>query len=116
MSRRIFKYELEALPRQMIKMHKGAQHLKIVVQSGMPQLYALVDENQELETRIFRLVTTGEEFNADNCVYIDTFVAEGWFVGHVFEQFEGDGDVVSKRFAQDFRDIDKELQQLKAVA
>lgn len=81
------------------------------MQNNLPVVYALVDETQPPEQRIFRIVSTGEEFNAEGCEFIGTFVAEGWFVGHVFEQTEGNGpDPVSDRYAEDFREIGRNMR------
>ena len=84
----IHKYPLnvEALP--TIKMPAGAQVLCVQVQKGAPCLWAIVDPDQPLEYRYFRVCGTGYGFGMDrtNSRYIGTFqLDEGAFVGHVFE-------------------------------
>jgi hypothetical protein len=101
---RIFKYPLRVEQRELVMMPEEAQILSVQVQNSIPVLYALVDDSAKLQARIIRTVTTGEEFNLEGR-FIGTFILEGWFVGHVFEQDEGVEDSRSSRFVEDFREI-----------
>jgi hypothetical protein len=101
---RIFKYPLRVEQRELVMMPEEAQILSVQVQNGIPVLYALVDDSAKPQARIIRTVTTGEEFNLEGR-FIGTFILEGWFVGHVFEQDGGIEDSRSSRFAEDFREI-----------
>lgn len=76
--RRIFKYELDVLPRFMIWMPEGAEILSVGRQGPLPYLWASVDDTRKLEQRVFRTMTTGEVFNEERLK----------FVGHI--QLGGD--------------------------
>lgn len=90
----------------MVQMPKGAQVLTARFQQGMPFLWAVVEEDQPFEPRIFRVVCAGEVFNAEGLIYITSFEAEDWFIGHVFEQpASGAPDPISDRYKDDFKDI-----------
>lgn len=95
----------------MLQMPAGGIVLTLRMQNDMPHLWVLHPNPQaEVETRIFRLVTTGEEFNPAGCTYIGSFEAQGWFIGHVFEQTDSaEADVVSLRYRDDFRQIKSDL-------
>jgi beta-lactamase class D len=80
-------------------MPEEAQILSVQVQNGIP-----VDDSAKPQVSIIRTVTTGEEFNLEGR-FLGTFILDGWFVGHVFEQNEGVEDSRSSRFAEDFREI-----------
>lgn len=103
---RVLKTTLEVEARQLLYLPQGAQLLSVVVQTDeRPHLYYLADEARPAEQRIIRTVSAGEEFNADSCRYIGTFSIAGWYVGHVFEQFEGHADVRSARYVEDRREV-----------
>lgn len=111
--KRIFKYPLTVEPRQLLQIHKDAEILSVQVQmSEFPVLYALVESGTtELETRIIRGVTTGEEFNGDGCWYVGTVILKNWFVWHVWEQFGKEPDPISDRFKDDRKQINDELEE-----
>lgn len=79
----------------------------MLVQNGFPVIYGLVDGDNLVppERHIIRLVTTGENFNAEGAEYIGSVIIDGWFVGHIFDQPEGINDPSSDRFADDFRQL-----------
>jgi hypothetical protein len=68
--RRIFKYELDVLPRFMIWLPEGAEILSVGRQGPLPYLWASVDETRKLEQRVFRTMTTGEVFNEERLKFI----------------------------------------------
>lgn len=113
MPQRIFKYDLEVESRQLIQMPKGAKILSVAEQRERPVLFALVDGNEkEFEHRVFRIVTTGEDFNANSQQeFIGTIIIKDWYTAHVFEQTVSGGlpDPVSDRFKEDQAQLRKEL-------
>lgn len=108
---RIFKYTLLAEQRQLLMMPEGAELLTVKMQDQMPVLYALIpDPEADPVTRIIRFVTTGEVFSDEGLTYIDSFIADGWFVGHVFEQCNGVGcDPLEERFQHDYAELRQAL-------
>lgn len=90
MAREVWKFPLgtEQDPvelRQEIEMPRGAQLLEVQTQFGLPVLWALVDPEVERETRTFWTYGTGHRAERTR-VYVGTFqLAEGRFIGHVFE-------------------------------
>lgn len=59
------------------EMPKGAEILAVQLQDREPQIWALVDENAEKETRTFRVIGTGHEIRGgDGLVYVGTFQKE----------------------------------------
>jgi hypothetical protein len=108
---RVFKYPLAIEQRELLHLPRDAKIISVVVQNGAPVLYALVDERMPLEQRIIRVVTTGENFGGEDCVFIGTLQIGEWFVAHVFEQTGVSPDVRSTRFAEDFSDIQKEVDE-----
>jgi len=85
----VWKFELEITDTQSIKMPKNAQILSIKKQNDVPVLYALVDTDNEKETRLFEIFKTGHEIMYDMGVtreYIGTYKMQNdRFVFHVFE-------------------------------
>lgn len=83
----IWKYNVGVSDMFSIMMPKGAQILAVQAQRGIPQLWALVDPDQETELRYFVLFGTGHPItNADKLQYIGTFqVEQGTLVFHLFE-------------------------------
>lgn len=99
----------------MLQMHKGAQPLSVEQQRDLPVLFALVDDELPLETRIFRTVTTGEIFNPEGSIFIGTVFLggdkpeEAWFTMHLWEQPEGVADPIHPRFQEDYKQLQEEL-------
>jgi hypothetical protein len=77
----IYKYEIDTI----VVMPKGAEILSVQMQHSKPHLWAIVNDNNELEERIFNIVGTGWEMDFNNNKYIDTF-QDGNLVWHVFEE------------------------------
>jgi hypothetical protein len=89
--RRIFKYELDVLPRFMVWMPKGAEILSVGRQGSLPYLWASVDQTRKLEQRMFRSVTTGEVFNEERLKFIGhiqlggEMPKEAWYEWFIWE-------------------------------
>ncbi len=90
-TRRIYNYELQPEGKQIILMPRNAEVIGVTEKYGFPFLLAVVDENEALEPRTFRIVTTGEVFNHSVLDYIGTLRIGGedsngaWYTMHVFE-------------------------------
>lgn len=88
---KIYKYPFAVNDTAAIAMPLGACILSLQVQHGVPCLWALVDPEQPVETRSFRIFGTGEEIDIDIPVvtrsrYIGTFqLLGGDFIWHMFE-------------------------------
>src|ERR1700691_5630117 len=88
---RIFNYELQPEGRQILQMPKHAFILGLIEKYGCPFILALVDPDAEIETRVFRIVTTGEIFNPEVLEFVGTLRLGGdtpqsaWYTMHVFE-------------------------------
>ncbi len=86
---RIFKYPLRLSvgDRHEVMMPKGARVLSVDVQYREPTLWAQVDEENEPEKRVFRLVGTGHDFADQGARFIGTVILlNGDLVLHVFEE------------------------------
>jgi len=122
---RVLNYELQVEGRQMIQMHKGADIIGLVEKNGFPYLLAVEDEEQKLEARVFRCVTTGESFNPEILWYLGTVRLGGkgqepWFTAHYFEVEtalpQHNPDPISERFADDRKDLKREFIEATSVA
>lgn len=124
MTRRIFKYSIEIESRQMIQMPKGAEILSVGRQGPLPFLWAMVDPTQSCEPRVFRNVTTGEEFNAERLSFVGRVQLggdndrEGWYECFVFEVEmalpQRLPDPISARFKEDMDEINREMAEAVA--
>jgi len=88
MNETIYKYPLPLDNLSIIDMPTGAHVLCVQVQNDIPCLWAIVDPQQPLERRPFRLSGTGHLLALDVGAsrYIGTFqLNNGSFIGHVFE-------------------------------
>lgn len=114
---RIFKYELQVESRQLITTPPGSKILSLGVQNEIPVLFVEVNpENAGSEQHVIRTVTTGEVFNAEDCVFIGTVIIKGWYTCHVYEQaVKGAPDPVEDRFLEDRAQVRKELSLTEAV-
>ena len=83
----IYKYTLELIDEQAVKMPEGAVILCAQIQNGVLCLWARVWSESPLESRIFFIIGTGGPFPASNRPpkYIGT-VQAGVFVWHIFEK------------------------------
>ena len=83
---KIYKYTLELVPEQKVKMQFGASILTVQVQNDVPCLWALVDPKMHMVYRTIYIRGTGHEFDAKAFKYINTFQQlNGGLVWHVFE-------------------------------
>jgi len=84
--RAIWKFPLEVVGAQVVRMPLIAVVLCVQMQSGVPCLWAICDTtSNEKASRVFRIFGTGHEigdYAADK--YVGTFQTGG-FVFHVFE-------------------------------
>jgi hypothetical protein len=117
MNRRILNYELQAEGRQMIQIPCGSDVIGVVEKYGIPFLLAIVDETQRVESRIFRIATTGERFNDERLFYIGTLRLGGqgkepWYTAHVFEietaLLQRYPDPIEDRFKDDLLELRRE--------
>ena len=84
---KIFKWTLQIEGWQEIEMPIGAQILVMQIQKENPQLWALVDEKNATEKRLFITCGTGQEMPGDVVDYIGSYqIKNGSLVFHVFEQ------------------------------
>lgn len=71
---------------EQIDMPIGAHILCVQAQDDKPILYALVNPNNECESRTFELMETGAEFYSTKRCYIGTTMLYGGsYVLHIFE-------------------------------
>ena len=84
----IYKYKTVINDSFCIKLPKGAEILTIQLDGSLihPFIYAIVETENEVEERFFRLYGTGHEmsFSSIKPKYIGTYQLNG-FVGHLFE-------------------------------
>lgn len=86
----IYKYSLEIVDSQIVKLPVGALPLTMKLQNGKPCLWVLLDkEVDDLFDCMIRIVGTGHTFmDSDFYHYLDTFmVDEGALVFHAFIRF-----------------------------
>jgi hypothetical protein len=82
---RVFKYHLGNVDIARIMMPASAQILSVQVQRGVPQIWAVVDDDEPEVLRTFKTVGTGWNFEGLT-VYWGTYqLHEGDLVFHVFE-------------------------------
>lgn len=88
-TKKVFKYELETNDFQEFKMPKDSEILSIQTQKNTPCIWALVDPEEKLEQRFFRIYGTGHDINYDMGIsmkYIGTYqLFDGSLIFHVFE-------------------------------
>lgn len=84
---RIYKYPIVIDDQYDIQLPIGAKVLCIQMQSGVPMMWALVDETRPTEKRRFYVRGTGHEMGpAAHGSYIGTFqIHNGALVFHVFD-------------------------------
>jgi hypothetical protein len=83
----IHKYELPVKNEFSIEMPEGAELLTVQVQCERPCIWALVDADNPMRARNFRLHGTGHQVDASVWLrYVGTFqLIEGTLVLHLFE-------------------------------
>lgn len=90
----VWKYAVELTDEFSIWMPVGAKPLSVQLQDGEPQLWALVDANEERkEYRRFRLAGTGHLVTEEYPIYVGTFQMDGGrLVWHLFAEESEVGD------------------------
>lgn len=88
MKKSIWKFQLETVDGQTLKMPKGANIFTVQTQNEIPCLWALVDPDADKEERIIEIFGTGHPINDEiDRIYIGTYqLMKGSFIGHVFER------------------------------
>lgn len=90
MKNQIWKFPILNIESSVIRMPEGAEILTIQVQDKKPCIWALVNPENEKESRIFEIYGTGHDINCDSEIkrkYINTFqLSGGMYVFHVFER------------------------------
>jgi len=85
----IYKYKLSMQDSTRLQLPSGAEILTVQTQNEEPCLWALVDIENEYETRVFRIAGTGhniETNDVNGLKYISTFqLMKGALIFHVFE-------------------------------
>lgn len=84
----IWKFPLDVTDTQEIDMPSGVSILTVMVQGGVPCLWALVDPDKPTMPRTIAIYGTGHEVTADLTVakYVGSFMLVGGdFVGHVYD-------------------------------
>jgi hypothetical protein len=84
---KIWKFPLNVEDAQTINMPLNAEILHVAAQTNTPNLWALVDENADLEPRHFVTFGTGEPMPENGYgSYVGTYqLHDGALVFHVFE-------------------------------
>lgn len=89
MTRVIYKYPIQPADVLLLDMPQGATLLTVQIQDHQPFLWASVIPGAPVETRRFRLIPTGRDYDDAKLVYLGTFVIakEGpALVFHLFEE------------------------------
>lgn len=85
----IWKYVLDTTDTQTIEMPSGAKVLTVQVQNGEPCIWALVNTDNKIEERTFRIYGTGHHMDykyVDKETYIGSYqLSGGLLVFHLFE-------------------------------
>lgn len=87
MGRTIWKFQLKMTELPTIRMPKGAEVLSVQDQMGHLCLWAIVDPDEEMEDRHFRIFGTGHPIVYPTGDFIGT-VQQGQFVWHIFDTVE----------------------------
>jgi len=85
---KIYKYPFEVQGDVEISMPAGATILTVQVQGETPCIWAIVDPEQPIAVRRFRIFGTGHPLDIEPALsrYIGTFqLLGGRYVGHLFE-------------------------------
>ncbi len=84
---KIYKYTLDIVDRQVVRMPRGANILSVGNQRGKVCLWALCNPDMPFSLRAIEIIGTGNsipENNTVNRVFVGTAIVEP-FVWHVFE-------------------------------
>ena len=81
----IYKYELQITDEQTVEMPRGARLLSVQMQRERLMLWAVVNTNEPIRSRVIRIHGTGIAISPEhNYAFIGT-VQDGPFVWHVFD-------------------------------
>lgn len=84
--RTVYKYPFVVADEFALTLPQGAEILHVAVQNHKPQIWALVDSEQDGEMRQFAIRGTGHPVG-DNLHYLGSFLLyDDTFVGHLFER------------------------------
>jgi hypothetical protein len=91
--KKIWKYKLEITDNVVLEMPRNAEILTVQMQGETPMIWALVDTENNIEKRSFKIIGTGNPVpdlaRHLSRKYINTFqMMEGRLVFHLFEIFE----------------------------
>lgn len=92
MKKRIFKFKLQFEEKTELQLPKDCEILTVQLdqKDNVPYLWVLLNLENEKESRIFELFTTGQAIYYDMGIerkYIGTYQYQnGAFIGHVFER------------------------------
>ena len=115
--RRIHKVELMPDTRQVIMMDPESEIVSLGVQYEHPVMWFSTPwpaVNPPV-ARVFRMMTTGDEYQPEGKVFIGSVTIKGWYVVHVWEQdinmllSVANGDPIDHRHDEDLIQIRKEL-------
>ena len=82
----IWKYTLGISDEQTIQMPKGGQILTVQTQNEIPQIWVLVNPENDTEPRKIKIIGTGHNIEYFNGKYIGTFqMSNGTLIFHAFE-------------------------------
>ncbi len=83
---KVFKYPVPTNDYFFLDLPRGAEILTVQVQDSRPQIWALVNPENPIESRNFHLAGTGDSINERNLIYIGTFqMSNGNNIWHLFE-------------------------------
>lgn len=82
---KVFKYPVDLIQHFNIQIPHAAKLLSFQVQDNVPMIWALVDENQPLEERKFRVAGTGHPIDDSVKAYVGTIQMANGLVWHLFE-------------------------------
>jgi hypothetical protein len=90
-------------------MPSDAKPLSVHEQNELLVMFAEVPQPPtNVVPRIFRVVTTGDEYETNGKTYVGSCILGGWFVAHVFEAHGRTPDPVDLRHAEDFTTLRQE--------
>lgn len=130
---RIFKYPLEPERRQIVHMQRNARVISVMEQQSALVMYTEVPElgnrdfnsrwvdplqkhedPYEMIPRVFVVLTTGDRFQGNGKAYIGTVTLGGWYVAHVYEQWNGYQDPVDETRKDDLIQLQREMKTYTA--
>lgn len=91
----VYKHVLDKVGTTRILLPQKAMFMQIGIQNGIPVIWFLEpDIFNFVEYRTFEVVTTGENFDAKDKDYLSSFQLPSGFVGHVFESFNDENNII----------------------